>query len=249
VNCPVFREYPFDNELLRQQMLDAAMPCGHYKAAGCTYEIIPPNIDHPGSGLGEVQFKPYIVQFDIGIHWRLKDEVAKAHGDWGQGFPCIGCESQSETCLELIIEAGSDATGHCAGKCGLACLLGAGYAKDCLKHDTCIAYKALKLNEDWGAYDDGFCYDTDCGDEAAQAILNCFLSKPWMIDDGIVCDAELFSTDERAYGHWSESRFMPGFNVGPCNNFEDWNNGQGIPNADQIDNAVLFDGLTDGMLE
>jgi hypothetical protein len=70
-----------------------------------------------------------------------------------------------------------------------------------------------------------------------------------MIDEGVVCDVELFSTDERTYGHWSESRLMPGFNVGPCNNFEDWMNGQGIPNADQIDNAVLFDGLADGMIE
>ena len=209
-------------------------------AMGCTYDVIEANIDHPGNGPGEIQFKPYIVQFDIGTHWKLKDKVSAAHREWIQGFPCIGCDDPSETCVELIIEAGSDATGHCAGKCGSACLLGAGYAKDCLKHDTCIAYKALVLDEDWGGYDDGFCYDQDCGDEAAQAIMNCYAGRPWMMDRGMVCDEEVFASDERAYGHWSASRYTPGFKVGPCNNFDGWANGQGIPDSDQINNEFLM---------
>lgn len=246
INCPVFREYPFGNSHLRQQMLDAAKPCGHYKSLGCDYEVISPNVDHPGRGpKGDISFKPYIVQFDIGIYRSLKDIVSKSHSDWGQGFPCIGCEEESETCLELIIEAGSDATGGCAGKCGSACLLGAGYARDCLKHDTCIAYKALVLDEDWSttSYDanyDGFCYDPDCGDEAAQAILNCYIDKNrWLLDEAITCDRDLFEEDNRAYGEWSRARHVPGFDEGPCNNYEGWDNDQGIPNKDQIDN--MFD--------
>lgn len=234
---PVFRDFPFDNSAIRQLMLDAAKPCGHYQAAGCDFELIPSNVVHPGSGPGEIQFKPYIVQFDIGTHWRLKEKVNSAQNDWGGGFPCIGCEEESETCMEIIIEAGSDATGYCAGKCGSACLIGTGYAKDCLKHDTCIAYKALVLSEDWGAYDDGFCYDPDCGDEAAQAIMNCYIDRSWWPNESIICDEKVFDSDERTYGHWSESRYTPGFDEGPCNNFEEWINGQGIPDNDQIDNS------------
>ena len=118
-------------------MLAATKPCGHYKNIGCDYEVIPANIVHPGDGPGELHFRPYIVQFDIGINQNIKDKVLSSYESWGEGTRgCIGCDQTGEQCLELIVEGGSDANGYgCIGKCG-SCNNPSGYAKDCMKHDV-----------------------------------------------------------------------------------------------------------------
>lgn len=152
-NCPIFRDNPLNDPELSQKMIDATMPCGYYESQGCTYDVIYANIDFPG----EYQFGsgsehdlerniPYIVQFDIGVHPNLKETVQGAHKGWDGGDekrPCIGCDSPGETCLELIVESASDASGGCAGLCGPGCG-GTEYAKDCLKHDVVSIFNLLQ---------------------------------------------------------------------------------------------------------
>lgn len=221
-----------------QNGFSAAKPCGYYQSQGCNHEVIPANICHPGEGPGDLEYKPYIVQFDIGVHPNIKDKVLNDFRNFnGKKRDCIGCDLPGETCLELIVKGGSDATGGCAGKCGIGCS-GAGYAKDCLKHDVCATYKALlQINETPFSTADGFCYDPDCGDEAATTIHNCYIDVSWGFDTPITCDVGNFNND-KAYGWWSYSTNL--FNEGPCYNFIEWNNGQGIPNKSKIKNSYEF---------
>ena len=57
----------------------------------------------------------------------------------------------------------------CMGFCGRSCFPTKGNGKDCMKHDVCSHFKTVALNESA----DGFCRDFDCGDEAAQTVINC----------------------------------------------------------------------------
>ena len=113
------------------------MPCGTYedKCKHKNYEVIRANVDYPGEGKGDMDFKPYIVQFDIGVHSKIKDKV-EATSEKGQ-TPLNAGTISGEQCLELIVKGGSMISGGCAGKCGSGCSkLSGGYAKDCLKHDV-----------------------------------------------------------------------------------------------------------------
>jgi len=234
-HCPVFTQNPDKNEDLAKRMIAATKPCGYYRNIGCTYEVIPANVVYPGEGPGELQYRPYIVQFDIGINQNIKNQVLSSYSSWGKGKRgCIGCGQTGEQCLEIIVKGGSDATGGCAGKCGPGCsIFGAGYAKDCMKHDVCATYKALKQRNSFSfGEDDGYCYDPDCGDEAAQAIHNCFIAN-WGKDTPMICNRELFNK-KNAYAWWSHA--TKGFTEGDCGNFQNWNSGQGIPDKGKIRN-------------
>jgi hypothetical protein len=137
--CPIFTKDPKNgNTELGKKMIAATKPCGYYQSQGCSYEVIPANIVHPGEGVGDLDFKPYIVQFDIGVNPNIKDKVLNDHKNFKKTKrECIGCDSPGETCLEIIVEGNSGATGGCAGKCGTSCsVMGAGWAKDCMKHDV-----------------------------------------------------------------------------------------------------------------
>jgi len=239
-DCPVFTQNPVNNEELTELMLAATKPCGHYKNIGCDYEVIPANIVHPGFHLGngpdELHFRPYIVQFDIGINQNIKDKVLSSYESWGEGTRgCIGCDQTGEQCLELIVEGGSDATGTgCAGRCGSGCL-GAGYAKDCMKHDVCATYKALIQRNSFDVMDgDGMCYDPDCGDEAAQTVHNCFIDN-WGLDTPITCERENFD-NRNARGRWSTPTYHYSSKFDSCGNYQNWNNGQGFPDKEKITN-------------
>ena len=86
--------------------------------------------------------------------------------------------------------------------------------------------------------DDGFCYDIDCGDEAAQTVFNCYIDKGWWRPDTpITCDKSNFNNPD-AYGHWSHGTKL--FNEGPCGNFVGWSNGQGLPDKNKISNPYMF---------
>lgn len=234
-SCPVFTRNPYGNAALTRQMLDSALPCGTYKSRGCNYEVIPANVDFPGEGPGDLEFKPYIVQFDIGVHNSIK---AKVQQTADKGHPCIGCETGGEQCKELIVKGNSDVSGGCAGKCGGGCVVGAGWAKDCMKHDVCVSYKALKLGGNYWNEEDGFCYDIDCGDEAAQTVFNCYIDEPWYkADTPITCERSNFSNRD-AYGAWSYSTSY--FTEGPCGNFVNWSSGQGLPDKNRIHNPYQF---------
>jgi len=218
-------------------MFKATKPCGYYENQGCKHPVIPANLVHPGEGPGDLEFIPYIVQFDIGTHPNLKERVN--HSFWNYGGKdrrdSIGWHKEVEECLEIIVTGNSAATGGCAGKCGSGCdVTGGGWAKDCLKHDVCTTWKAMyqiRNNIPFGQ-GDGFCIDPDCGDEAASTIHNCFIDD-WGTDTPITCEKSNFK-NRYAYGHWSHSTIA--FSEGPCNNFIGWNNGQGIPDKNEIDN-------------
>jgi len=243
--CPVFTQNPIGNPSLTNQMLDAVKPCGYYEQSGCAqYEVIAANVDYPGEGTDDLHFRPYIVQFDIGVNRGIKHVVDTDHRDWRSRHPnkgrhSIGRHEEGEQCMEIIVQGGSDATGGCAGKCGISCnrIGGAGYAKDCLKHDVCTTYKALVQSEVDFEKADGFCYDPDCGDEAAQSVMNCYIDDSGR-DTPIRCDENNFS-DSRAYGFWSYAISLSGF-AGPCHNFVGWDNGQGLPDKNKIRNPYEF---------
>ena len=124
----------------------------------------------------------------------------------------IGTPNKGKTCMGAIVQANDskyDATlGGCAGKCGAGCS-GAGWAKDCLKHDICVTYKNFMLNPTLTSSNveenkpTGFCDDLDCGDEAAQTVMNCFSERRWRPDENIVCDKQVFEENQKAFGRWS----------------------------------------------
>jgi len=252
-NCPVLTEQANKDT---KKLFSAIKSCGYYKSIGCNYEVIPANVVHPGEGPGDLDFKPYIVQFDIGIHPNIRGKVMKSLKD--KDAPkkaleyCVGCKGskwtkvgdvqinkEGETCLELIVKGNSDFSDGCTGKCGSGCIVGAGWAKDCMKHDVCTAVKNTIVGDFY--YDDGFCYDPDCGDEAATTIMNCWKDRGLFLPDKhLICKKESFK-DKDVYGHWSHATGL--FDEGPCNNFNSWSNGQGIPDKNQISNSYRRAGL------
>ena len=93
---------------------------------------------------------------------------------------------------------------------------------------------------------DGFCYDPDCGDEAASSIFNCFIGVSLSSDKPITC--EKHNMVHHSYGHWSHvTNFVPEvlFDEGPCWNFINYKNGQGMPNKNMIDNPYEMRGVGD----
>jgi len=264
-NCPVFREEPESSDQ-KVALKNGVRPCGYYESMGCDHPVIPPNVAHPGEGDGDIEAMPYIVQFDIGTHANVLDKVTSSLVGTEFGN-CIGCagsvgdeyelgdnvvlNASGETCLEIIVQAGSDVTGGCAGKCGVACSFSswdpttwnpAGYAKDCLKHDVCATYKAVVLNN--FNYADGFCHDPDCGDEAATTLMECW-EGGWGWDIALICKSEDFDENPDVYGKWTFGSIAMS-SEGPCSNFRDWSSGQGIPNRDQIRNPYAQDVLAFG---
>jgi len=246
-NCPVFTDQPVSPSQ-KTELKDGMRPCGHYTSVGCDYPVIPANVCHPGEGSGDLEFAPYIVQFDIGLHANVLEKVTDSLVGTEYGN-CIGCAESDEydlganvvlnaggeTCLEIIVKGNSGVSGGCAGKCGSGCVRStAGWALDCLKHDVCATYKAIVLNN-WN-YGDGFCYDPDCGDEAAQTLMECY-DGGWGFDMPITCAPEAFDADRDVYGYWTVISNVFG---GPCSNFEEWSSGQGIPNRKQIRNPYDF---------
>lgn len=239
-SCPVLSNYPENDDEIKT-FVDAFKPCGHYANLGCPYEVIPPSVTHPGSGPGELEFIPYITQFDVGLHQTVNGLRKQASGDQMDNF--IGTPNKGETCMEAIVQANDskyDATlGGCAGKCGVGCS-GAGWAKDCLKHDICVTYKNFMLNPTLTSSNveenqpTGFCDDLDCGDEAAQTVMNCFSERRWRPDKNIVCDKRGFEENQKAFGRWSFAIKL--YNEGSCNNYVSWARGQGIPDDSQIRN-------------
>jgi len=239
-SCPVLSNYPKNDDEIKTFM-DAFKPCGHYANLGCPYEVIPASVTHPGSGPGELEFIPYITQFDVGLHRKVNVLREQASDDQMDNF--IGTLDKGETCMEAIVKANNskkDATLlGCAGKCGAGCS-GAGWAKDCLKHDICVTYKNFILNPTLTSSNveenqpNGFCNDLDCGDEAAQTVMNCFSERRWRRDKRIVCDKQEFEENQKAFGRWSFAIKL--YKEGSCNNYVSWAKGQGIPDDSKIRN-------------
>jgi len=237
-SCPVLSNYP-ENDGEIETFMDAFKPCGHYANLRCPYEVISASVTYPGSGPGELEFIPYITQFDVGLH-RTVNGLREEASD-GQRNNFIG-PPDKETCMEAIVQANDgryDATlAGCAGRCGPGCK-GAGWAKDCLKHDICVTYKNFMLNPTLTSSNvgenqpNGFCDDLDCGDEAAQTVMNCYSERRWRKDENILCDKQEFEENQKAFGRWSYAiRWVDG----TCNKYVSWARGQGIPDNSQIRN-------------
>lgn len=233
--------------------------------------VYPPNQDFLGTGLLE-DLQPdmnYIVQFDVGIHPSgpaTNDETYSRYFQDGGVWPLEGGIDLDdpnysagegyvlgETCLETHAQAGPDGYGDwgdlhgsnygCMGKCGGGCM-GAGYARDCMKHDVCSAFKTVAQ----GQAAEGFCMDVDCGDEAMQSTTHCRVPIPEIpgsafplpegLTIGVTCresdfensteytvDAELTIAAEL----WNVVR--PDQAEAACFLWTGWEKGQGAPNA------------------
>ena len=92
---------------------------------------------------------------------------------------------EGEICLETFIFGGDSFEGlyNCMGYCGIGCW-SFGSAYDCMKHDTCSYYKTMVQ----GSGAEGFFLDVDCGDEAAQATINCWDKNGWWRDIPAICE-------------------------------------------------------------
>jgi len=113
--------------------------CGYYKPKCKNLTVVLANVDYPKFD-GNIPSLTYIVQFDTGTY-------------------------PNEDCHEMIVKGGNYG---CMGGCGPGCAK-LGWSLDCLKHDVCSAWNALRLNKP----STGFCADVDCGDEAAQTTYSC----------------------------------------------------------------------------
>lgn len=86
-------------------------------------------------------------------------------------------------------------TYNCMGVCGSGCWE-LGVAKDCMKHDLCSYFKtlALKTKAVGGAK------DIDCGDEATQVQVNCWIRNKWLFDDEpVTCNEDLARENDDFY--------------------------------------------------
>jgi len=253
-----------DDEERRKELFSYFKPCGYYEKT-CkhhNFEIIPANVDYPGSGTHDISNgERMIVQFDIGIDVKLRKKVFD-----GLKYPivqknCIGCQwndwklpgdidksASGETCIEAIVKIGTNLgnylgfKGGCLGKCGTGCdWIGGGMGKDCAKHDLCSYYKLIITKQKYH-HKEVFCFDPDCGDEAAQAVLNCFKAS-WFLDPVKVCHESEFDKNPSYYGHWSLGSYLV---QGNCGNFVGWDNHQGLPDKSRISNPYKM--LEDGRM-
>jgi len=185
-------------------------PCGYYKEIysdiKCSipkdFVTIDANTDYPGSGaLGDIVLDDlYLVKFDVGRH---PGQPASCNNnidfsainfneiEGGVGDPSdfMKPNVEGETCLETFIFGGDSFgelhgnNGNCMGYCGSGCWA-FGSAYDCMKHDTCSYYKTMVQ----GSGAEGFFLDVDCGDEAAQATINCWDKNGWRRDIPAICE-------------------------------------------------------------
>ena len=110
-------------------MIDETLSCETYQARGYTHEVIRANRDHAGLEDGDLDVKPYIVQFNIGVYRNIKEKVEATSR---KGEPCIS----GEQCLEIIVKSSSGVSGGCIGKRGKGCF-GSGHAKDFVETRCC----------------------------------------------------------------------------------------------------------------
>jgi len=98
-------------------------------------------------------------------------------------------------------------------------------ARDCMKHDVCSYFKSLALNEE----SIGFCKDIDCGDEAAQAICECWIRKQEEPDEAVICNKSRDDTDPNFYSTINmAARFLLNQKQA-CTLRTKWERNQGMP--------------------
>jgi len=156
---------------------------------------------------------------------------------------------EGETCLEIYTKSDFDegwgdihgSNYGCMGKCGAGCQLwmigrlGGGYAKNCMKHDVCSAFKSVAT----GVKSEGACQDIDCGDEMMQAVSHCDLPGSLILPT--TCNQEDFADPNSGFTFrmtWGSTVFdlLDGpFNgisgESACYLWTGWEKGQGAPEA------------------
>jgi len=233
-------------------------PCGEFSSRCTDIPHVKANFDYPGGGHAGavIPGQDYVVQFDIGIHPAVVRDILKVN--LKEMESCVHCpsldEMYNETCLETIVTGGSmwgnlglrslHARAYdCMGSCGKGCSNVISHlpddvgALDCLKHDVCSAWKSVRQ----GRPTSGFCFDPDCGDEAAMSLFNCW--KGWRFFGSLgahrdgpfsvpaVCD----KNDPAIAGCWSHGGW---FTQGRCTVFQGWDKGQGIPDPHPLRSPI-----------
>lgn len=232
--------------------LQKVRPCGNYSSICHDIPLVQANTDYPGGGVGNVvPGQDYIVQFDVGVHPVVAEEILKRRL---KGInTCVSCPTFEEKCLEVVVTGGASwgdlgltslgrRSYDCMGGCGKGCVAPTilnkwdGGALDCLKHDVCSAWKSVFQ----GRPATGFCNDPDCGDEAAMTIFNCW--RGWRIFGSLGSGASgPFSTpavcaqDQSTRGCWSHAGWMT---EGRCKIFQGWSRGQGIPDPHPLRSPI-----------
>eukprot|EP00548_Thalassiothrix_antarctica_P000400 CAMPEP_0194130636 /NCGR_PEP_ID=MMETSP0152-20130528/1632_1 /TAXON_ID=1049557 /ORGANISM="Thalassiothrix antarctica, Strain L6-D1" /LENGTH=367 /DNA_ID=CAMNT_0038825209 /DNA_START=102 /DNA_END=1205 /DNA_ORIENTATION=- len=217
VNCPDdFHLNPKSTN--RTTFLKQFKPCGYYQEK-CKHKFVawfgdkwkeyPPmeaNVDYPGTGQKDLDHHHgvHIVQFDTGLDEVTYEAYKKGdmslindinRGTWLDPF-ANGFTTDKlplgETCVETFAEfpddwgpvPGQDNNYDCMGGCGGGCI-GVGAGNDCMKHDVCSYFKSYALE----IKAKGQCLDIDCGDEAAQANINCYKKQAGK-DEAVTCSED-----------------------------------------------------------
>mmetsp|Transcript_60989 Transcript_60989/g.145329 ORF Transcript_60989/g.145329 Transcript_60989/m.145329 type:complete len:384 (+) Transcript_60989:86-1237(+) len=233
-------------------------PCGEFSTRCTDIPLVKANLDYPGGGAAGavIPGQDYVVQFDIGIHPAVVRDILKHH--FKEMESCIHCppleQIYNETCLETIVTGGAmwgdlglrslhSRAYDCMGSCGRGCSNIISHlpddigALDCLKHDLCSAWKSVHK----GQPTVGFCFDPDCGDEAAMSLFNCW--KGWRLFGSLgghrhgpfsvpaICDER----DPAIAGCWNHGGW---FTTGRCQVFQGWKKGQGIPDPHPLRSPI-----------
>jgi len=90
-----------------------------------------------------------------------------------------------------------------------------------MKHDTCSYYKSLIQ----GSRVNGYAEDVDCGDEGAQAVINCWDENGWGWDIPIVCQKPGVNSEQ--YTEINPAAKVLGRQA--CLDRTGWNRNQGMP--------------------
>ena len=175
----------------------------------------------------------------------------KTTGEWNydKAASIYSTEPQfGEFCFEIMVHNQENwdsrqKLGKCMGTCGVDCSAslpilkpsgGVGDGKDCMKHDICLAFKdVLGFERD---LDKDFCMDWDCGDEAAQTLLDCYEDN--VLNNPAKKCTKDYETDKDKHLWESEMlKFLPSSLIDAggmrsCLSNSGWEMGQGIPHND-----------------
>ncbi len=193
------------------------------------------------------------------------ETFAAADDDWGmlRGGKRISYEEEQlylDKEYILLFPQFGVSSYNAMGKCGSG-EAGVGLGRDCMKHDICSYFKSVALGENAV----GFCQDFDCGDEAAQTVFNCRMSR---VGNYVICDKDLddenpdFRVDinpgARAQSQKSQCIFRSGWeknqglpwgrqdNGSPCNSKEDCKSSRCDRESSTSVNSVCMDRLEGG---
>ncbi len=219
------------------------------------------NVCYPDFGKRDLDEGVQLVQFDTGLdrstyeaYLNLEDEAKFEYllddldvygdqdnmsgrfldftntGDWTSPKIKFG-----ESCIETFVKTNDDwgkigglkNVYGCMGNCGTGCQ-SLGRGRDCLKHDVCSFFKSYALQQDAK----GFCKDIDCGDEAAQTVINCWVrnQKKFLPDYRVSCDRYMDEQDSNFYAKINPAARLLFRQKMACTLRTKWERNQGMPN-------------------